>query len=81
MVCRRFPSAAARFRAQIMSCGICGGQSNTGASFLRVLRFPLTIVIHLSFGAGTIGQLVAKLLSGLSLTPPHPKKLKKSLLN
>jgi hypothetical protein len=28
-----------------MSCGICGGQSGTGAGFLQVLRFPLQIRI------------------------------------
>jgi hypothetical protein len=27
------------------SCGICGGQSDAGAGFLRVLRFPLPIFI------------------------------------
>jgi hypothetical protein len=27
-----------------MSCGICGGQSGTGASSLRVLRFPLPLI-------------------------------------
>jgi hypothetical protein len=31
---------------------------------------------HLSFGAGTIGQLVADVPSGLTVSP-HPKKLKK----
>jgi hypothetical protein len=38
-------TAAAQFRAQIRSCGICGGQSSTGADFLRVFRFPLPILI------------------------------------
>jgi hypothetical protein len=32
---------------------------------------------HLSSGTGTIGQLVADVPRGLSLTPPHPKELKK----
>jgi hypothetical protein len=42
-VSRRFPTATARARAQIRSCGICGGQSGTGAGYLRVLRFALPI--------------------------------------
>jgi hypothetical protein len=59
-----------------MSCGICGRQSGTGAGFPRVLRFPLPIRIptapHSSTsGAGTIGQLVTEVPSGLSLTPPQ----------
>jgi hypothetical protein len=41
----RLPTTAAPFRAQIMSCGICGGQSGTGVAFLWVLRFPLPILI------------------------------------
>jgi hypothetical protein len=33
------------FNARVWSCGICGGQSGAGASFLRVFRFPLPIFI------------------------------------
>jgi hypothetical protein len=41
-VSRRLPTAAVRVRTHVRSYGICGSQSGTGASFLRVLRFPLT---------------------------------------
>jgi hypothetical protein len=44
-VSRRVLTAAARFRFQFRSCGICGGQNSTGAGFLRALRFPLPILI------------------------------------
>jgi hypothetical protein len=44
-VSRWFPTAAARVRARVWSCGICGEQSGAGAGFLRVLRFPLPISI------------------------------------
>jgi hypothetical protein len=59
------------------SCGICGGQSSIGAGFLRVLRFPPTILIpptaphSSSSGAGKTDQTVADVPSGLSLTPPQ----------
>jgi hypothetical protein len=71
-VSRRLPTAAVRVRAQVRSCGICGGQSGTGAGFLRVLRFPCQFSFqllhnrHLSSGAGTIGQTVADVSSELS---------------
>jgi hypothetical protein len=45
VVSRRLPKAATRVRSQVRSCGICGGQSGSGASFLRVLRFLLPILI------------------------------------
>jgi hypothetical protein len=44
-VSRRLPTAAARVRAQVKSCGICDGQSGPGAGFLQVLRFPLPVLI------------------------------------
>jgi hypothetical protein len=44
-VSRWLPTAVARVRSQVKSCGIRGGQSGTGARFLRVLRFPLPILI------------------------------------
>jgi hypothetical protein len=42
-VSRWLPTAAARVRTRVWSSWICGGQSGTGAGFLRVLRFPLPI--------------------------------------
>jgi hypothetical protein len=44
-VSRRLPTAAARVRARVRSCRICGGQSGTGERCLWVLRFPLPILI------------------------------------
>jgi hypothetical protein len=83
-VSRQVPTEAAQVRAQVKSCWICGGQSGTGTGFLRVLRFPLQILIpptaphssSISSGAGTIGQLVADVPSGLSLTPSQETKTK-----
>jgi hypothetical protein len=42
---RRLSTVAARVRARVRSCEICGGQSGIGAGFFRVLRFPLPILI------------------------------------
>jgi hypothetical protein len=47
-VSRWLPIAEARVRSQVRSCGICGRQSGTEAGFLRVLRFPLPILIPLT---------------------------------
>jgi hypothetical protein len=38
------PITAAWVRVR-SACGVCGGQSGTGAGFFRVLRFPLPITI------------------------------------
>jgi hypothetical protein len=75
-VSRWLPTAAARVRAQVWSCGVCGGQSGAGARFLRVLRFPLPIFIPpispQSPSSNIWGwysrPVVATVPSGLSLT-------------
>jgi hypothetical protein len=82
-VSRWLPIAAARVRARVWSCGICGRQSSAGAGFLRVLRFPLPIFIlpiapksPSSIIQGWYNKpIVTAVPSGLSLTPPQEIKL------
>jgi hypothetical protein len=63
-VSRWLPTAAARVRVRA-ACGVCGGQSGNGAGFIRVLHFPLPIIIPPNLlGAGTIGLLVGAVPSG-----------------
>jgi hypothetical protein len=85
-VSRRLPTAAARVLSQVRSCGICGRQSGTGQVFSEYFGFPCQFSFHrllhthnLLSGAGTIGQIVADVPSGLSLTPPQETKKKKKL--
>jgi hypothetical protein len=53
-VSRRFSTVAARVQAQVMSCGICGTQSGTGAGFLLVLRLPHVDLHSTNFSTITI---------------------------
>jgi hypothetical protein len=71
---RWLPTAAARVSVRA-ACGVCGGQSGSGAGFLRVLRFPLPIIPPISPSskspeAGTIGVSMAAVPSGPNWTPP-----------
>jgi hypothetical protein len=84
-VSRRLSTVAGWVRAQARSCWICGGQSATGAGFLRVLWFRLSILIppsaphSSSIVRGWYNRsVVADVPSGLSLTPPQETKRKLS---
>jgi hypothetical protein len=75
-VSSRLSTAAVRVQTRLKSCRICGGQSGTGAVFIQELWSHLRIFIppiapqsSVSAGAGTVGQTVAAVPSGLSLTP------------
>jgi hypothetical protein len=77
-VSRRRPTAAARVRAQVRSCGFVVDRVVLGQVFSEYFGFPcqfsfhrLLIHHHLSSGASTVGQLVADVPSGLSVTPPQ----------
>jgi hypothetical protein len=80
VVSRHIPNAATQVLSQFKSSGICGGQSDTGAGSSEFFglfcqfSFHQMLHIHLSYGAGTIGQLVADVPSGLSLTPVQETK-------
>jgi hypothetical protein len=86
-VSRRLPTAAARVRSQVKSCGICGGQSGTVTCFLRVLPFPLPILIpptaphSSSIIRGWYNRPVSGQRTKWTQSHPNPKKLKKKELN
>jgi hypothetical protein len=75
-VSHQLPNIEALVQSQGRSCGICGGQSDTGAGFLRQFSFHQLLYIHLSFGAGAIGRLVTD-STKWTQSQPHPTKLKK----
>jgi hypothetical protein len=83
-VSRRLPNVAGGgFEPRSRHVGFVVDKVALGQVFLEYFGFPcqfsfqrlLRIHHHLSSGAGTIGQLVADVPSGLK--SPHPKKLKK----
>jgi hypothetical protein len=80
-VSRQVPRAAARVRAQVTICGICGGQSDTGAGFILVLRFPLPLLFPpiAAQSSSVIRGWYNRPNSGrrTKWTQSHPKKLKK----
>jgi hypothetical protein len=79
VVCCQLPTAAAWIRSQARSCEILGGRSGTEAGFLRVLRFPLPILIHrLIHAPRGLVQIVADVPSGLFHPTPINKKTMKN---
>jgi hypothetical protein len=83
VVSHRLPTAAAQVRAQIRSCGICGERSGTGVGFLRVLRFPLPILIPptaLHSSSSIFQGWYNRPISGRSIkwTQSHPNPRKKN---
>jgi hypothetical protein len=75
-VSRWLPISVIRVRGRSGSDGICGGQTGAGAGFLRVIRFPLPILVprnslsSQSPGAGTISQKWPTCQVGPVWTPP-----------
>jgi hypothetical protein len=82
-ISRRLPTAAGRARSHVRSFGICGGQVGTGAVFLRVLRFPLPILIpptvphSSSIIRGWYNRPVSGRCTKWTQVSPHPRKLNK----
>jgi hypothetical protein len=73
---RRLSTVADQVRALVRSCGICGGQTGSGAGFLWVLQFPLPLIIIIIRGwyKRTKGDQCGKWIQ----SPPTTRK-KKSL--
>jgi hypothetical protein len=76
-VSRRLPTVAARVRSQVRLRSICMDKVALGQVSSKYFGFPCQFSFlqmldtHLSSGVGTVGQLVADVPSGLSLTPSH----------
>jgi hypothetical protein len=87
MVSSRLTTATVRVPTQVKSCGICGRQIGTGAGFLRVLRFPLPILItptapHSSSSIirGWYNRWVSGRRNKWTQSHPTPRNLKKKQL-
>jgi hypothetical protein len=84
-VSRWLPTAEARVRIQVKSCGLCGEQSGNGAGFLRVHRFPLPILIPPTapHSSSIIRRWYNRPVSGRrtkwTQSHPTPRNLKKSV--
>jgi hypothetical protein len=83
VVSRRLPTAAVRVRSKVNHVGFVEDKVALGQVLSEYLGFccqfsfhPLLHTHYLSSGAGTIGQLLADVPSGLSLTPPQETKKK-----
>jgi hypothetical protein len=83
-VSRRLPTAAAQDRAHVNHVEFVVDKVVLGQVFSEYFGFPCQFSLHrllhnhhhLSSGADTMGQTVAAVPSGLSLTPPQePRKL------
>jgi hypothetical protein len=77
-VSRQLPTAEARVRSLVRSCGICGKQMALEQLFSEYFDFPCQfsfhemIHTHLSSGVGTVVvQLVSDVPSGLSFSLPQ----------
>jgi hypothetical protein len=75
----RPPTAAARVRSQVKLHGLYSGQNGTGAGFLRVLRFPLPLLIPPNAACSSIVlDWYNRPISGRRTMwiQSHPKKVK-----
>jgi hypothetical protein len=90
VVSRWLLTAAARVRTQDQSCGFCDGQSGSGVGFLRVLWYPLPILIPPTAPHSSSSiirgwysrQNCERRTKWIHLTPPQEtnKKIKKTWL-
>jgi hypothetical protein len=74
---RRLPTATVRVRCQFRPCEICVGHSGIEAGFLRVLRFPLPILIAPAVPCSATTRSWGSrpnMPSGFSLSPLHELK-------
>jgi hypothetical protein len=84
---RRLPTAAARVRVRVRTCGICGGHIGDGPGFLQVPRFPLPSFLQIALHSTSliiIRGWYSQASSGtsnseLGSTPPQKGRKHKSI--